>query len=172
MIISPIGIADISTSTIIGTDDRQITSILRISNVQPAMAATYVCTASNIVREDTAGATLVVHSKFKVEHKLDYCYYFLMSFPAIPRILSSEDIPTVTINQFQPVILQCSAAGIPSPQLVWARNRGSQSEILTDSNSFNINDVIDLYQLEDKTVGATFALLQMQLEMTANSLNF
>ena len=58
---------DFTTSTIIGTDDRLITSTLRISSVRPALAATYVCNASNIIRDDTAGATLVVHSKFIIQ---------------------------------------------------------------------------------------------------------
>ena len=48
-------------------------------------------------------------------------------------------------------MLQCSAVGIPSPGFVWARNRGNQSEFLTDTVAFSISttNVMDLYQLEN-----------------------
>jgi len=71
-LIFPIGTADFSTSMIRGTDDRQFTSILTVTSARPALAATYVCTASNIVSNDTAGATLVVYSEFKLLNQL-YC---------------------------------------------------------------------------------------------------
>jgi len=69
-IISPTGTADFSTSTIIGTDDRQITSILTISRVKQTLADTYVCTASNFIRNDTADFYLTVHGKFRVLSQL------------------------------------------------------------------------------------------------------
>ena len=52
---------NISTYSI-GT--RQVMSTLKVNSVRPALAAMYSCNASNVVRDVTAGATLVVHSTF------------------------------------------------------------------------------------------------------------
>jgi len=62
---SSTSIADFNISTIIGADDRLITSILTISIVQPVMAATYVCTASNFLGRDIADIDLIDPGKFK-----------------------------------------------------------------------------------------------------------
>ncbi len=51
---------------IVEAGDRQVTSSLTVNSVRPALAATYTCLVSNVVRNNTASASLVVHSKFKM----------------------------------------------------------------------------------------------------------
>jgi len=65
-IISPTDTARFTTSTFRGTDHRQTTSILTVSNPQPALARIYVCDASNFIGNDSADFILVVHCKFRV----------------------------------------------------------------------------------------------------------
>ncbi len=57
----------------------------------------------------------------------------------------------VTVNQFQPAILQCSAVGIPPPEFVWMRTRGDQNVTITNSSLFAISSTNQqaLYQLEN-----------------------
>ena len=52
--------------TILEAGDRQATSILRVNSARPALAAIYTCLASNVVRNTTESASLLVHSKFTV----------------------------------------------------------------------------------------------------------
>ena len=57
----------------------------------------------------------------------------------------------VIINQFQPVVLECSAVGIPPPQFVWMRTRGDQNETFTESLLLAIasSSGTEIYQLEN-----------------------
>ncbi len=76
---------------------------------------------------------------------LYFCYYFT----AVPEILFPPDNTVITVNQFQPVVLQCSAVGIPLPEFAWMRTRGGQNQTLMTSASITISDPfqIDNYQL-------------------------
>ena len=55
--------SDFIVSTLNGTGDRQVMSTLKVDIVRPALAAIYICNASNVVRSITAASTLIVHSK-------------------------------------------------------------------------------------------------------------
>ena len=76
---------------------------------------------------------------------------FIFISVAVPEIVSPMDGTVVTVNQFQPAVFQCSAVGIPPPQFMWMRDRGSQNETLTSSETITITDPVqeDFYQLSD-----------------------
>jgi len=70
---------------------------------------------------------------------------------AVPEIVSPPDGNVVTVNQFQSVVLQCSAIGIPPPELAWMRTRENLNQTITNSTSFAISTTNQqaLYQLEN-----------------------
>ena len=70
---------------------------------------------------------------------------------AVPEIVSPMDGTVVSVNQFKPAVIQCSAVGIPTPQFMWMRDRGNQNESLTSSSTITITDLVqeDNYQLSD-----------------------
>ena len=76
--------------------------------------------------------------------------FFFISV-AVPEIVSPMNGTVVIVNEFQPVVLQCSAVGIPFPQFMWMRDRGNQKESLTSSATITITDSVqeDYYQLSD-----------------------
>ena len=55
--------SDFTVSTVNGTGDRQIMRTIKVDIIRPALAAMYICNASNVVNSITAAATLIVHSK-------------------------------------------------------------------------------------------------------------
>ena len=52
--------------------------------------------------------------------------------------MSPGEGTVVTVNQFQPAVLECSATGIPPPQFVWMRTREDRNETLLNSTSITI----------------------------------
>ena len=70
--------SDFIVSTVNGTGDRQVMSTLKVDIVRPALAAMYICNASNVVRSMTAAATLIVHSKSLFFR--GYRLYFIIVF--------------------------------------------------------------------------------------------
>ena len=140
--------SNFTVSTVNGTGDRQVMSTLKVDIVRPALAAMYICNASNVVRSITAAAILIVHSKslfLEVKNFISSLFCHV----AVPRIVSPQELSVVVINQFQPAMFVCSAVGIPAPQFVWMRTRGNQNETLSDTPSLIISiSESENYQLE------------------------
>ena len=52
--------------------------------------------------------------------------------------MSPREGTVVTVNQFQPAVLECSATGIPPTQFVWMRTREDRNETLLNFTSITI----------------------------------
>ena len=77
----------------------------------------------------------------------------------------------VTVDQFQPAVLECMAVGIPPPQIKWSRSRGNLNESLTNSSVYIIYSTVGEmgYQLPNNrghvfSVTSTLTVTEAQLE--------
>ena len=69
----------------------------------------------------------------------------------VPRIVYPPENFVITVDQFQPATFDCSATGIPPPQISWTRSQNGGSISLTSMTSIDIRQPIqmDNYVLVD-----------------------
>ena len=69
----------------------------------------------------------------------------------VPRIVYPPENSVITVDQFQPATFDCSATGIPPPQISWTRSHNGGSISLTSMTSIDICQPIqmDNYVLVD-----------------------
>ena len=115
--------------------DRERRSMLTILGSQPSDAGGYACGARNEPGSVMQQATLTVHSEL---HSLNtwcclYIQYVTMFhslwYSVVPNITFPVDGQMYTVNETDPVTFNCSATGIPPPEISWIRN----GEVLNES---------------------------------------
>ena len=84
--------------------------------------------------------------------KSNCIYMYCFSFTVVPEIIFTEDY---TVNQFDPVIFECNATGIPAPYINWYRNGDLLNEAFDSRISLGdpmmtqpatSNDVYEVYR--------------------------
>ena len=101
-------------------------SNLTIISTQPSDAGTYGCVAVNEPGTTVEQATLTVQGETDVQfqwymHCL-LCTFLCFIYTVVPSILFPPVNLTYVVNETDPVIFMCLAAGIPPPEITWIRN--------------------------------------------------
>ena len=110
--------ANVTSITEMMSGERVLMSNLTIVKVEACDAGSYTCVAENEVASvNQTGSLSVLGKHFSLMLMINS---YLILVP--PTITFPPDGHTFYTNEFTPAVFQCTATGIPAPEISWYRN--------------------------------------------------
>ena len=105
--------------------ERELISNLTINDVLPSDSNVYRCIAENDVDSDMRNATLTVNGEsFSVTCTLKFklivnymLFYSVTVLPVVTIVYPEVELTNYTVNETDSIIFECTATGIPAPEI-------------------------------------------------------
>ena len=143
------------------TNGNAISSELTIVNIIPNNGGQYTCVATNIIGNATTNGTINITGKNTIINNYYYVIIIVILLLALPTV-NTDEIEYILVDK-ESVNINCSATGIPQPNISWYKLNDTEPDIIDSSYDEVMFSIIDQTVLSD-------GLYQVTQIMTINPL--